>query len=130
MFATNPLRRPGLFQGVLIGAGALLYLTLWLPATGLGLPCVFHELTGLYCPGCGITRAAVSLLQLDFAQAFRFNPLLFFLFPFFAAYLITHKAKMNRTSHAIMAVMLIGTIAFGLMRNLPHWDWLAPTVIR
>ena len=22
---------------------------------GLGLPCLFHSLTGLYCPGCGGT---------------------------------------------------------------------------
>lgn len=26
-------------------------------------PCVFHQLTGYYCPGCGGTRSVIALLQ-------------------------------------------------------------------
>ena len=32
---------------------------------------------GLPCPACGMTRAAFSLLRLDFAGAFRYNPGIF-----------------------------------------------------
>ena len=43
--------------------------------TGLKLPeCVFHELTGLPCLGCGGTRCARHLVHLDFSQAFLFHP--------------------------------------------------------
>ena len=38
----------------------------------IGIPCIFHELTGFYCPGCGLTRAIASIVKLDFYQAFRY----------------------------------------------------------
>lgn len=36
--------------------------------------CPIYSAFQLPCPGCGITRAAVSLLKLDFKQAFYYNP--------------------------------------------------------
>jgi len=49
-------------------------------------PCLFYELTGLLCPGCGTGRYLLSALHLDFYAAFRYNPLLFVSFPFLAYY--------------------------------------------
>lgn len=46
-----------------------------LAALGCGLPCLFYRVTGLLCPGCGNTRAALALLRFDIAGAFRFNAL-------------------------------------------------------
>ena len=43
----------------------------------IGIPCVFYEITGLYCPGCGITRLCLSLFEGDVYQAFRYNPIIF-----------------------------------------------------
>lgn len=37
-------------------------------------PCVFHLLTGYWCPGCGITRMLHALVHLDIAGAWRMNP--------------------------------------------------------
>lgn len=37
--------------------------------------CLFLDLTGLPCPGCGMTRGLVALLSLDFARALRYHPL-------------------------------------------------------
>lgn len=42
--------------------------------------CVFRRLTGLPCPGCGLTRSWVMLAHGDIARAFAFNvvgPVLF-----------------------------------------------------
>lgn len=39
------------------------------------LPCLFHWLTGYYCPGCGGTRAVVYLLHGQIAESFRYHPL-------------------------------------------------------
>jgi len=43
--------------------------------SGLQLPqCIFMRLTGLPCLGCGGTRCASNLVQLDLGQAFLFHP--------------------------------------------------------
>ncbi|AJS60643.1 hypothetical protein UB51_21745 [Paenibacillus sp. IHBB 10380] len=130
MHKLDPKRHPKLFWGVSLGVGGLFYLKVWLPVTKIDVPCVFHELTGFYCPGCGITRVTLSLLGLDFVQAFRYNPLVFIILPLYAMYFVTKKKQMRVLSNGIMTVMLIVTLAFGLLRNIPIFDWLAPTAIR
>lgn len=112
--------------GVAAGLGGLSYLKLWLPATGLAIPCLFREVTGHYCPGCGMTRACLALLELDPGQAFRYNPLLFILAPMFAAYAWTNRKRMKRTGAVIMGMMLVITVGFGIMRNLPGFEAWAP----
>ena len=37
--------------------------------------CPIKYITGISCPGCGLTRACISALQLDFQWAFYFHPL-------------------------------------------------------
>ncbi|OAB40647.1 hypothetical protein PMSD_01740 [Paenibacillus macquariensis subsp. defensor] len=123
-------KHPRLLWGVSLGVGGLLYLKVWLPITHIGVPCVFNALTGFYCPGCGITRAVISLLRLDYIQAFRYNSLVFILLPLYAIYFVTKKKDMRHLSNGMMAVMLIMTFGFGLLRNIPMFDFLAPTLIR
>ena len=38
-------------------------------------PCLFHWLTGYYCPGCGGTRAVLALLRGHFLRSFLYHPL-------------------------------------------------------
>ena len=74
---------------VLRGLGIVLLLglgyALWGSVTGLWLPCPFHALTGLECPGCGVTRMCLALLRLDFAAAWAANPGLLLLSPLILA---------------------------------------------
>ena len=50
-------------------------------------PCIFHRVTGLWCPGCGATRAMHQLVHGNLAAAFHFNPLAISILPV-AAYLV------------------------------------------
>lgn len=46
----------------------------------LGLPwprCVFHEVTGMPCVTCGMTRCAIQFFHGHFLAAFKWNPLVF-----------------------------------------------------
>ena len=37
-------------------------------------PCTFKQMTGLYCPGCGGTRAFTALVRHHFVKSFKYNP--------------------------------------------------------
>ena len=51
--------------------------------TGIGIPCIFYKMTGFLCPGCGVTRMCISLLQFQFKEAFGYHPVLFCLIPIY-----------------------------------------------
>ncbi len=42
---------------------------------GIGIPCLFYTVTGLRCPGCGISRALAALLCGRFDRFVGYNPL-------------------------------------------------------
>ena len=41
------------------------------------LPCIFKGVTGIPCPGCGMTRACLAILQGEFSTAWRYHPFSF-----------------------------------------------------
>ena len=43
-----------------------------------GLPCIFHMLTGLYCPGCGGTRAFFLLFTGHPLRSFLYHPIVLY----------------------------------------------------
>ena len=68
---------------VLIGCAGGIY-GIWILITGRYIPCLFNELTGLECPGCGVSHMAMALFRLDFREAFEYNPFLFVIIPIIA----------------------------------------------
>ena len=100
--------------------------------TGLGIPCVIFELTGLYCPGCGATRMFFYLLEFDFYKAFRSNMLLFIFLPFLAVcvidyvinYVYRKKPLIDKISNKIWYTLLGIAILFGILRNI--FSFMAP----
>ena len=93
------------------------------------IPCLFHEITNLYCPGCGITRMFLALFKLDFYQAFRYNPLVFILLILSIVYFLVKKiGKLNfKLPNYIYYYLLVIVIIYGILRNIPLFSFLAPT---
>ena len=88
--------------------------------------CLFHQMTGLDCPGCGSLRALHQLSHGHLVAALRFNPLLVLLLP--AAAWMGFRAMIRQTTGRqlpgwTMAVwgwwaLLAVIIFFGIARNL------------
>lgn len=101
----------------------------------ISVPCLFHKLTGLYCPGCGMTRAVYSFMELDFKNGFRNNFLLVLLIPVAVYYLIKYiyyfingKVVNNGAfiNQKVVAVLLVIAILFGFLRNFDYFSFLQP----
>lgn len=54
-------------------------INLWNWMSRQGFPCLFRRLTGLYCPGCGGTRALRYLLQGQVMKSLYYNPLVVYM---------------------------------------------------
>ncbi len=117
----------------LAGMGGLAVLFFFNPATNHFYPvCTFHRLTGLNCPGCGMTRALYALLHGDFSTALRDNALLVLGLAFFGLrglWLALERAR-GRTGQWLpgrwLWPLLLVTLAFGVLRNLPAFSFLSP----
>lgn len=92
------------------------------------IPCLFYKITGLKCPGCGITRMFVSLLKFDIITAFKYNQLCFIYLILTTIYFIYYfisiiaKNKPKKIHKKIWIILLIITILFGIIRNIPIFN--------
>ena len=101
----------------------------------LYIPCIFHFLTNLYCPGCGITRMFLSIFRLNFYQAFRYNQLIFIVLPFIVFILVNYiyslKYKkiplIKKIPEFVWYIFIVVFILFGIIRNI--FPYFAPTKI-
>ena len=98
--------------------------TCFVKTTGLGIPCLFHVITGLKCPGCGISRMFLCLLAGDVDGAFAANPFLLATSPFllFEIAYVTAKRwqgkKPAKRNDTVLAVYTAALILFGILRNI------------
>ena len=116
--------------GVLLGLGTAACIVLLLVPPGSPyakwLPkCMFHQLTGLYCPGCGATRALSAMLHCDLKSSLHNNLLLFPLLSLIAFMIVKPGISLKRpVAIAILAAVLLFTV----LRNIPvaPFTYLAP----
>ena len=136
-----------LFQKKYLCLGLLFAFVLFLYfASGIGCPILYT--TGIPCPGCGMSRACLQLLQLHFREAFSYHPLCFGL-PFMAAFLLLHfyeKISEKRFQQGLLVIAALFMIVYllrlknpadnivkihlqdgNIYRNIQHFLWLCKT---
>jgi hypothetical protein len=105
---------------------------IWL-AMGLPWPiCVFHQLTGLPCMTCGMTRCAIEFFHGHFFAALKWNPLVFaFLcgvtaFDLYAFVVLVTRAPRLRIAFRQVEkksarVVVVAALALNWVYLLMHW---------
>lgn len=73
----------------------------------LGITCPIKFLTGISCAGCGMTRAFISLLKLDFSSAFYFHPLFFM--PFVAIIIFLFRKYLPKWFLKISFIIILSS---------------------
>lgn len=76
----------------------------------LNLGCLIRLFTGFSCPGCGISRAWISILQGNFVDAFYYHPL-FLTAPFVAAAILFEEKFPRKALNifwCVIAVLFVG----------------------
>ena len=87
--------------------------TVWFPK------CLFKQLTGFDCPGCGTARAIHATAHGDFSAALHYNPILVVVIPFLVAITVKPNWARKRCVASIAFSVLIGwmilrnTLSFG-----------------
>lgn len=121
---------------VILAGGGAAYLYFHDPEV-YPIPCAFHLLTGMYCPGCGAGRACFALLHGEFLKAFSCNPLMVILIPFICLYAAARGLDWavtggnhvdGKISVKFLAAILVLIMIYGIVRNIPvpPFSLLAP----
>jgi hypothetical protein len=95
--------------------------------------CQFHAITGLYCPGCGATRATYQLMHGHLLTALHDNALYVVCLAALAVrgiWFLKRRASHQPVPFFIppvgLWVFLVVAIVFVVLRNLPAFSFLAP----
>lgn len=117
----------------LAAAGAALWLHFNLPTPA----CLFHKLTGIPCLTCGGTRCLRNLLAGHVAEAFAWNPLVFFTAAAVAAYAVYALAavllrlprirlgSLTRAEQNFLRILVAAALAANWIYLIRHFARLA-----
>lgn len=93
--------------------------------------CIFHRLTGLSCPGCGGTRAAIAMIHGDWIRAFSLNflwlpTIIILLVEYANAWVSLFRTRAQTPVWSKIRLFLIQAYAifvvvFSIARNI--WGW-------
>lgn len=73
-------------------AGAFIYFRVVMPGSLVG-PCFFYHILGIYCPGCGGTRAVWALLHGKLLLSAWYHPLVPYTAVIFGGFMVTQTLE-------------------------------------
>ena len=86
--------------------------TMWV----FNVPCPIKHVTGISCAGCGMSRAFVSAISLNFADAFRYHPLWVIVVPVSIALAILGAKEKKRAAGILVAAVVVVFLAIWIIR--------------
>jgi len=91
-------------------------ITVYAVLFALGITCPIKYVTGISCPGCGMSRATWAMLRLDFSAAAYYHPLCFAIPPVAVGMIYTYVTHRRRAFSALLFGMAGAMIAVYLYR--------------
>ena len=88
----------------------------------LGFTCPIKALTGISCPGCGMTRAFISLLNLKPSLAFYYHPLFPLVIIFAIAFFFKEKIPERVKKYGIIFIIFVFFLTYFLRMVDPGDD--------
>ena len=105
-------------RGYVFGFAVMAIVTVVLYVAGIGCPIKF--LTGISCPGCGMTRAWLSLLSLRPDLAFAYHPL-YWMAPLVFMLVYFRQKIDSRLFQTLIIIALVSILTVWIVRLLiPH----------
>ena len=114
-------------RNILIALAVLVGYAVVCEFTAFRIPCPFYTVTGLKCPGCGMTRMCMDILHLDFRGAYLENRAIFVTLPVLGVFLGYNalryvgaiKVERLKKANEIIGWLLVAVyVVFGVVRNI------------
>lgn len=90
--------------------------------------CPSVVITGLPCPGCGLTRATFAFMRGDFLRAWELHPFIYILGIYVIVYCIRRYILLRdvRSMYKCLLVILIAMLIFYIYRMIRYFPGEAP----
>lgn len=88
---------------------------LFLVAGDFMLPCMSKQIFGIECPGCGIQRSIMMLIQGEFAAAFKMYPAVYPITTLFGFLVVDYFFRIRRSN--IISIFLMVTSVIMILTN-------------
>ena len=107
----------------------ILYHTVPAVRENFGLPyrCAFREVTGLYCPGCGMTRAVKALLEGQLWRSFLYHPALLYGAVWLAVFLASQT--LGQLSRGKLRVLHIRPVYVYILVGILLVQWIVKNTV-
>lgn len=77
-----------------------------------GITCPIRYLTGISCVGCGMTRAWLCLIQLDFVGAMRYHPLFWLPVLVGLGFYFRRRIPKHLLQSGLVCIVLLATVVY------------------
>lgn len=105
-------------KDMITAAAVVIVLYIVFAVTGIGCPIKF--ITGISCAGCGMTRAWLAVLHLDFEAAFYYHPLFWTIPPAAAVFLL--KQHFSKKMLSILLFLFVALFAIVYLYRMIYGD--------